>query len=204
MTDNNKSYFVTSKNFHGDNDYLEWLKEIKSRYQAIRNRVVMQSNYGALEFNWLLGRDIVQKGAESRWGSGAVNQLSLDLKAAYPDVKGFSVRNLYYMKEWYEFYMADDEHKREADPKGQLLFFIRIVSECDDRYCRGHHSYYSLQIIQTFPARCSMTTCRCRAPSRYPYQLVDTHTQPLSSSRYSHVKNIAIPLIIKRIAIVFV
>ena len=35
---------VTSKNFHGDNDYVEWLKEIKSRYQAIRNRVVMQSN----------------------------------------------------------------------------------------------------------------------------------------------------------------
>lgn len=44
MTDNNKSYFVASKNFHGDNDYVEWLKEIKSRYQAIRNRVVMQSN----------------------------------------------------------------------------------------------------------------------------------------------------------------
>lgn len=111
MADNNKPYFVTSKNFHGDNDYVEWLKEIKSRYQAIRNRVVMQSNYGALEFNWLLGRDIVQKRAESRWGSGTVNQLCLDLKAAYPDVKGFSVRNLYYMKEWYEFYMADEEHK---------------------------------------------------------------------------------------------
>lgn len=121
MTDNSKSYFVTSKNFHGDNDYVEWLKEIKSRYQAIRNRVVMQSNYGALEFNWLLGRDIVQKRAESRWGSGAVNQLSLDLKAAYPDVKGFSVRNLYYMKEWYEFYMADDEHKRILHQLGAKL-----------------------------------------------------------------------------------
>lgn len=121
MTDNNKSYFVTSKNFHGDNDYVEWLKEIKSRYQAIRNRVVMQSNYGALEFNWLLERDIVQKGAESRWGSGAVNQLSLDLKATYPDVKGFSVRNLYYMKEWYEFYMADDEHKRILHQLGAKL-----------------------------------------------------------------------------------
>lgn len=81
----------------------------------------MQSNYGALEFNWLLGRDIVQKGAESRWGSGAVNQLSLDLKAAYPDVKGFSVRNLYYMKEWYEFYMADDEHKRILHQLGAKL-----------------------------------------------------------------------------------
>ena len=66
----------------------------------------------------------------------------------------------------------------EADPKGQPLAFIRIVSECDDRYCRGRRSHYSLQIIPTFPVCCSMTTCRCRAPSRYPYQLVDTHTHP--------------------------
>ena len=81
----------------------------------------MQSNYGALEFNWLLGRDIVQKRAESRWGSGTVNQLCLDLKAAYPDVKGFSVRNLYYMKEWYEFYMADEEHKEILHQVGAKL-----------------------------------------------------------------------------------
>ena len=124
MTDKNKPYFVTSKNFHGDNDYIEWLKEIKNRYQNIRNRVALQANYGALEFNWLLGRDIVQKKAESRWGSGVVNQLCLDLKAAFPDVRGFSGRNLYYMKEWYEFYMTDDEHKQILHQLG-----AEIVSE---------------------------------------------------------------------------
>ncbi len=111
MTDNNNPHFVISKNFHGDNEYIEWLREIKSRYQAVRSRVALQANYGALEFNWLLGRDIVQKQAEARWGSGGVNQLSLDLREAYPDVKGFSARNLYYMKGWYEFYMADNNHK---------------------------------------------------------------------------------------------
>ena len=111
MTDNNTPHFVTSKNFYGDNEYIEWLREIKSRYQAVRSRVALQANYGALEFNWLLGRDIVQKKAETRWGTGVVNQLSLDLREAYPDVKGFSVRNLFYMKAWYEFYMANDTHK---------------------------------------------------------------------------------------------
>lgn len=38
MADNNKPYFVTSKNFHGDNDYIEWLKEIKI---AIRTFVIV-------------------------------------------------------------------------------------------------------------------------------------------------------------------
>lgn len=66
MTDNNTPHFVTSKNFYGDNEYIEWLREIKSRYQAVRSRVALQANYGALEFNWLLGRDIVQKKAETR------------------------------------------------------------------------------------------------------------------------------------------
>ncbi len=121
MTKHNPPYFVTSKNFHGDNDYIEWLKEIKKRYQNIRNRVVLQSNYAALEFNWLLGRDIVLKKAESRWGTGVVNQLCLDLRAAYPDVRGFSARNLYYMKEWYEFYMADDERKQILHQLGAKL-----------------------------------------------------------------------------------
>lgn len=54
--------------------------------------MALQANYGALEFNWLLGRDIVQKKAETRWGSGVVNQLSLDLRGAYPDVKGYKDR----------------------------------------------------------------------------------------------------------------
>lgn len=121
MTDNNKPHFVISKNFHGDNEYIEWLQEIKSRYQAVRSRVALQANYGALEFNWLLGRDIVQKQAEARWGSGVVNQLSLDLREAYPDVKGFSARNLYYMKEWYEFYMADNNHKEILHQLGAKL-----------------------------------------------------------------------------------
>ena len=51
MTDNNKPHFVTSGNFHGDNEYVEWLREIKSRYQNVRSRVALQANYGALEFN---------------------------------------------------------------------------------------------------------------------------------------------------------
>ena len=83
--------------------------------------MVLQANYGALEFNWLLGHDIVQKKAEARWGSGVVNQLSFDLRNAYPDVKGFSSRNLYYMKEWYEFYMADDKHREILHQLGAKL-----------------------------------------------------------------------------------
>lgn len=104
MEDIQPPHFVTSEGFTPDADYISWLQEIKNRYQRISCRAALQANYAALEFNWLLGRDIVQKCAIKRWGDAVVKQLSLDLRRAFPDVKGFSSRNLYYMKEWYEFY----------------------------------------------------------------------------------------------------
>lgn len=66
----------------------------KDSLSAYSSRIALQTNYGALEFNWLLGRDLVEKKAEQHWGAGVVEQISLDLRAAYPDVKGFSSRNL--------------------------------------------------------------------------------------------------------------
>ena len=42
--------------------------------------------------------------AEERWGTGIVEQVSLDLQAAFPESKGFSARNLWRMKQWYSFY----------------------------------------------------------------------------------------------------
>lgn len=117
----NEPHFVSSADFHADEEYFAWLREIKDRYQRIRSRVALQANSGALEFNWQLGRDMVQKKAESRWGAGVVNQLSLDLRAAFPDVKGFSSRNLYYMKQWYMFYMADDRRKQILHQLGAKL-----------------------------------------------------------------------------------
>ena len=46
--------------------------------------------------------------AEEKWGSGIVEQVSLDLQAAFPGVKGFSTRNLWNMKKWYSFYSSFD------------------------------------------------------------------------------------------------
>ena len=51
-----------------------------------------------------MGRDLVQKKAEERWGAGVVEQVSLDLKREFPNEDGFSTSNLWYMKKWYLFY----------------------------------------------------------------------------------------------------
>ena len=119
--DKEKPHFITSHDFHGDAEYVAWLQEIKGRYQRIRSRIALQANYGTLEFNWLLGRDLVEKKAEQRWGTGVVEQLSLDMRAAYPDIKGFSSRNLWYMKQWYLFYRGDTHRLEKLHQLGAEL-----------------------------------------------------------------------------------
>jgi predicted nuclease of restriction endonuclease-like (RecB) superfamily len=116
-----RPHFVKSHDFHGDSEYIAWIQEIKTRYQRIRSRIALQTNYGALEFNWLLGRDLVEKKAEQHWGAGVVEQISLDLRAAYPDVKGFSSRNLWYMKQWYLFYRGDAVRSEKLHQLGAEL-----------------------------------------------------------------------------------
>ena len=52
--------------------------------------------------------------AEQRWGAGVVEQVSLDLQAAFPESKGFSTTNLWYMKQWYLFYSEAAEKLQQA------------------------------------------------------------------------------------------
>lgn len=87
-----------------DKEYIDWLKELKARYRQSQTKAAVKVNTAMLEFYWGLGRDIVQRKAESKWGSGFFNQLSLDMRAMFPDDKGFSSANLRYMKRWFEFY----------------------------------------------------------------------------------------------------
>lgn len=87
-----------------DDDYARWIAELKYRYRSAQVKAAVRVNSEKLQFNWELGRDLVQKKAEERWGSGVVEQVSLDLRREFPDADGFSARNLSYMKQWYLFY----------------------------------------------------------------------------------------------------
>ena len=87
-----------------DAEYNKWLSDIKDRYRHSQIKAAIKVNSERLLFNWQLGRDLVIRKAEERWGSGVVEQVSLDLQAEFPDADGFSASNLWYMKRWYLFY----------------------------------------------------------------------------------------------------
>lgn len=99
-----KPYIVSKHNVTLDKEYGYWLQEIKNRYRHSQIKAAVKVNSERLLFNWQLGRDLVMRKAEERWGTGIVEQVSLDLQAEFPQAEGFSTSNLWYMKRWYLFY----------------------------------------------------------------------------------------------------
>ncbi|MBI4766962.1 MAG: hypothetical protein HY787_20635 [Deltaproteobacteria bacterium] len=87
-----------------DNEYKAWLTEIKLRIRNAQIKAALAVNTELLRFYWGLGVDIVVKQATAKWGSGLLAQLSRDLMAEFPEMKGLSERNLKYVRQWYLFY----------------------------------------------------------------------------------------------------
>ena len=89
--------------------YLQWIESVKGRYRQSQIKAHLQVNAAVLEFNWYLGHDISEIMRTRIWGSGVINQVSLDLKAAFPEAQGFSTDNLYRMARFYKFYSEQNE-----------------------------------------------------------------------------------------------
>ncbi|MGZ8238382.1 MAG: DUF1016 N-terminal domain-containing protein [Methylobacter sp.] len=87
-----------------DQDYRIWIGELKSKFRQAQLAAAIKVNSTLLAFYWELGADIVAKQQHSVWGEGFLSQLSQDLMAEFPEVKGFSVRSLKYIRQWRSFY----------------------------------------------------------------------------------------------------
>jgi len=84
-------------------DYKQWLKELKQRFRKAQLKAAVSVNRELVQFYWGLGADIVEKQKSAAWGSGFLKQLSQDMQTEFPDVKGFSKRNLEQIRRWYLF-----------------------------------------------------------------------------------------------------
>ena len=85
-------------------EYRDWLKELKLRVRQAQLKAAVQVNSTLLTFYWEMGGDIVERQKDAKWGSGFLKQLSHDLMAEFPDMKGFSKRNLERIRKWHLFY----------------------------------------------------------------------------------------------------
>lgn len=115
------------------NEYRFWLNELKLKFQSLQLKAAIAVNTTLLEFYWGLGLDILDKQSNSVWGDGFLNQLSRDLSAEFPEIKGFSKRNLEQIRRWVYFWSTDTAIAKQA---ASQLFSIPwwhnvvILSKC--------------------------------------------------------------------------
>jgi len=98
-----------NKDIIKDPDFKQWLSELKVRIRQSQIKAMIKVNDEMLQLYWDLGRDIVVRQMDAVWGSGFFKNLSKELKTEFPDMQGFSERNLYNIKRFYLFYNQDNE-----------------------------------------------------------------------------------------------
>jgi len=116
-------------------EYKEFIKYIKSKVQQAQIKASIKVNVELLKFYWEFGEEIVNKQKNSNWGSAFLKNLSRDLMCEFPNIKGFSHRNIKYIRQWYLFYSTNVEKGQQVVallaqiPWGNNL---HIITKCKD------------------------------------------------------------------------
>lgn len=116
-------------------DYRAWLGDLKARFRQVQLKAAVAVNTELLRFYLELGVDIVARQASQSWGSGFLERLSQDLMQEFPEIKGFSKRNLEQIRRWYNFWSTQPAITKQA--ASQLLAIpwwhnVVIITKCQN------------------------------------------------------------------------
>lgn len=115
--------------------YHHLLTDLKARIREAQYEALKAVNRQQLGLYWYIGGQIVKKQAELGWGKSVVEQLSSDIQAEFPGITGFSARNLWLMRQWYETYVANEKLQPMVAEIG-WTHNIQIMSKCKDDFQR--------------------------------------------------------------------
>ena len=125
--------------------YIEWLKEIKERIRSAQQRAVLAANTEMTVLYWHIGRDILARQGQQGWGAKVVERLAADLRREFPDMKGFSSRNLKYMRLFAETWSNEQFVQRVVAqiPWGHNLEILTKLKISEERewYARADIEY---------------------------------------------------------------
>lgn len=117
-----------------DNAYRNFLLDLKEKIRRTQLKASMAANSVLIDFYWELGKEIVRLETGNHWGTKLIEQLSIDLKLEFSQIKGFSRRNLYAIRQWYLFYSSCYEFVPQAVaqlPWGHQRLIINKIKDVE-------------------------------------------------------------------------
>lgn len=124
-----------SENIIKTDDYKAFIHDIKQRVQSAQIKAAVTVNQALLQLYWDLAERIVEKQQATAWGDGFLLQMSRDLQAEFPDMKGFSKRNLELIRQWYRFWSEQPAIAKQLVaqiPWGHNLVIISKIKNIEE------------------------------------------------------------------------
>ena len=123
----------------GPQGYAEWLARLKGQIAHARQRAALAVNAELVQLYGRIGHDILQRQQTLGWGAKVVDRLARDLKAAFPDMRGWSSSNLKYMR-FFALHCPDGRFGQQ--PADQLPWFhvVTLLTQLDDAAGRAWYA----------------------------------------------------------------
>ena len=112
--------------------YASFLDGLKARIRAAQVKAALAVNAELVLLYWRVGRDILARQEQKGWGARVIDRLSTDLHAAFPEMKGFSPRNLKYMRAFAEAW-PDEEIVQQAVARLPWGHNVRLLDRIESR-----------------------------------------------------------------------
>ena len=124
--------------------YADWLKQLKIEIAQARQRAALSVNTGLIQLYGRIGHDILQRQQSQGWGAKVIDRLARDLKAAFPDMRGWSASNLKYMR---FFAQLCPDGLFGQQPADQLPWFhvVTLLTRLDDP---AERAWYAERVVQ--------------------------------------------------------
>ncbi|MBF0543054.1 MAG: DUF1016 family protein [Candidatus Riflebacteria bacterium] len=135
-------------------DYITFLRDIKQRIQTAQIKAAVTVNQELLRLYWDMAERMVVKQEQTQWGDGFIKQMSIDLQEEFPGMRGFSERNLKYIRQWYLFFRKSDSIGQQLVAQIPWGHNIAIVSKCKNT---GEAVFYIQKTIQNNWSRAVLT-----------------------------------------------
>ena len=106
-------------------EYENFLRDLKTRIQAAQTRAALAVSKELISLYWQIGCDITERQEQQGWGDGILQRIADDIKADFPGVQGFSRRNLYRMRGFYQAYRSLGEFVPQL--AAQIPWFHNVI-----------------------------------------------------------------------------
>ncbi|MSN25108.1 MAG: DUF1016 family protein [Geobacter sp.] len=123
--------------------YNHFLNDLKTRIRTSRTRAALSANRELIMLYWQIGRDILERQEREGWGAKVIERLARDLRAEFSDMKGFSPRNILFMRAFADVYPDEQKVKQLVSqlPWGHVVRLIQKVKSPEEREWYIHKAF---------------------------------------------------------------